>query len=106
MTEAKKRIISESQHPLHTYIIEAVTSGHFRSTLGPEFTFDELARQLTKDGYGAQAKNTKEVGTALKAAGVIQGRRKVGGRKIRSYVLPAYEQTFTATGPDETVLDL
>src|SRR5215472_18414260 len=25
MTEAKRRIIDESQHPLHTYIIEAVT---------------------------------------------------------------------------------
>jgi hypothetical protein len=106
MTEAKKRIISESQHPLHTYIIAAVTSGHFRATLGPEFQFDALQRQLTKDGYGAQAKNTKEVGTALKSAGVTQSRRKIGGRKIRSYVLPAHAQTFTATGPDETVHDL
>jgi hypothetical protein len=106
MTEAKKRIISESQHPLHTYIIEAVTSGHFRATLGPEFTFDALQRQLTKDGYGAQAKNTKEVGTALKSAGVTQGRRKVGGRKIRSYVLPAHGQTFRATGPEDMVHDL
>ena len=106
MTEAKKRIISESQHPLHTYIIEAVTSGHFRATLGTEFTFDALQRQLTKYGYSAQAKNTKEVGTALKSAGVTQGRRKAGGRKIRSYVLPANGQTFTATGPEDMVHDL
>ena len=28
MTEAKQQIIAESEHPLHTYIIEAVVSGH------------------------------------------------------------------------------
>jgi hypothetical protein len=106
MTEAKKRIIAESQHPLHTYIIEAVTSGHFREKLGTEFTWDELQRQLVQDGYSAQAKNTKEVGIALKSSGVTQGRRKVGGRKIRSYVLPAHGQTFTATGPEDIVHDL
>jgi hypothetical protein len=88
MTEAKKRIIAESQHPLHIYIIEAVTSGHFRQNLGEKFTFDKLQRQLTKDGYGAQAKNAKEVGTALKSAGVTQVRPIVGGRKMRLYILP------------------
>ena len=65
MTEAKRRIIADSQHPLHTYIIEAVTNGHFKTNLGAEFTFDALQRQLHRDGYGAQAKNTKEIGIAF-----------------------------------------
>jgi hypothetical protein len=113
MTEAKQRIIRESQHPLHTYIIEAVTSGHFREKLGAEFTWDALQRLLMHDGYSAQAKNTKEVGTALKSAGVTQSRRKVGDRKVRIYGLPAHGrsgpltrwQPGSATEPDEP-LDL
>jgi hypothetical protein len=91
MTEAKHRVITDSQHPLRTYIIEAVTSGHFREALGgAEFTFDALQRQLTKDGYGAQAKNTKEVGMALEQAGVMQTRRinKETKKKQRVYRLP------------------
>lgn len=52
MTEAKQQIIAESEHPLHTYIIEAVVSGHFRRQLGEEFSFDALQRQLAKEGYG------------------------------------------------------
>jgi hypothetical protein len=91
MTEAKRQIIAESEHPLHTYIIEAVVSGHFRRELGVEFSFDALSRQLTKDGYGAQAKNTKEVGNALKLAGVTSVRKNVGDSKKRLYVLPAGE---------------
>jgi hypothetical protein len=91
MTEAKQQIIAESEHPLHTYIIEAVVSGHFRSQLGKEFSFDALQRQLGKDGYGAQAKNTKEVGTAMKLAGATQVRKNVGDRKVRMYVLPTSE---------------
>jgi hypothetical protein len=88
MTEAKQQIISDSEHPLHTYIIEAVSSGHFRRELADEFSFDQLQRQLQKDGYGAQAKNTKEVGAAMKLAGAIQVRKNVGDRKMRLYVLP------------------
>ena len=38
-------------------------------------------RQLAKDGYGAQAKNTKEVGTALRLAGATQVRKTVGDRE-------------------------
>jgi hypothetical protein len=91
MTEAKQQIIAESEHPLHTYIIEAVVSGHFRRELGEEFSFDALARQLAKDGYGAQAKNTKEVGTAMRLAGATQARKTVGDRKVRMYVLPMSE---------------
>jgi hypothetical protein len=91
MTEAKQQIIAESEHPLHTYIIEAVISGHFRRELGDEFSFDALQRQLGKDGYGAQAKNTKEVGTAMKLAGAAQARKNVGDRKVRMYVLPPGE---------------
>jgi hypothetical protein len=88
MTDAKQQIIAESEHPLHTYIIEAVVSGHFLRHLGNEFSFDALQRQLTKDGYGAQAKNTKEVGNALKLAGVSSIRKNVGDQKKRLYVLP------------------
>jgi hypothetical protein len=91
MTEAKQQIIAESEHPLHTYIIDAVVSGHFRRELGAEFSFDALARQLAKDGYGAQAKNTKEVGTAMRLAGTTQVRKTVGTGKVRMYVLPASE---------------
>jgi Family of unknown function (DUF5906) len=99
MTEAKKRIIADSQHPLHTYIIEAVTSGHFRQKLGAEFAFDALQRQLVQDGYSAQAKNTKEVGTALKSAGVTQIRRHKNGTKQRVYRLPETpESTARLTG--------
>jgi hypothetical protein len=99
MTDAKQQIIAESEHPLHTYITEAVVSGHFRRVLGDEFSFDALARQLTKDGYGAQAKNTKEVGTAMKLAGATQTRKTVGDRKVRVYVLPASGEDFDEGGP-------
>jgi len=40
------------------------------------------------EGYGAQAKNTKELGTALKLAGVTSIRKTVGDAKKRLYVLP------------------
>ena len=65
MTEAKQQIIAESEHPLHTYIIEAVINGHFRRQLPYEFSFDALQRRLGKEGYGVYAKNTKELGTTL-----------------------------------------
>lgn len=81
MIEAKQQIIADSEHPLHTYIVDAVVSGHFRRELGEEFSFDALQRQLGKDGYGAQAKNTKEVGTAMKLAGATQVRKSVGAGK-------------------------
>jgi phage/plasmid-associated DNA primase len=88
MTEAKQQLIEHSEHPLHSYIIEAVNSGHFREVLGNEFSYDALERQLADDGYGAQAKNNREVGTALDLAGVTQIRRNIGGQKVRRYVLP------------------
>jgi len=88
MTEAKQQIIAESEHPLHTYIIEAVVNGHFRRELGAEFSFDALQRQLAKEGYGAHAKNTKELGNALKLAGVTSVRKTVEDTKKRLYVLP------------------
>ena len=91
MTDAKQQIIAESEHPLHTYVVEAVVSGHFRQMLGDEFSFDALQRQLTKDGYGAQAKNAKEVGNAMKLAGAVQVRRTFGGQKARRYALPKNE---------------
>src|SRR5262245_21877681 len=80
---------SAVEHQLRTYINDAVKSGHYQENLGNEFTFDALQRQLVKDGYSAQAKNTKEVGSALTAAGVTQMRKSVEGREARLYVLPA-----------------
>ena len=88
MTEAKLEVIEDSVHPLHTYIASAVESGHLRRELGPEFTWDRLQRQLKKDGYGSQSMNTKEVGQALKLAGVTQTRRSTNGTKQRVYRLP------------------
>jgi hypothetical protein len=84
----KQQIIAESEHPLHTYVIDAVISGHFRSELGDEFSFDALQRQRAEEGYGAQAKNTKELGSALKLTGVTSVRKTVGDAKRRLYVLP------------------
>jgi hypothetical protein len=90
MTAAKQQVITDSQHPLRTYIAEAVASGHFEKTLGPEFTWDALQRQLGQDGYGVQAKNMKEVGMALELAGVTHTRRtnKETKKKQRVYCLP------------------
>ena len=100
MTEAKQQLIAESEHPLHTYIVAAVNSGHFKREFGGhEFSFDDLTRQLAKEGYGAQAKNTREIGIALDLAGVRQVRPMVGGRKVRRYVLPDLGQSGPE-GPD------
>jgi hypothetical protein len=73
---------------LHTYIRDAVESGHLLEHLGREFSLDQLQRLLGKDGYGSQAKNLRELGTALKAAGVEGVRRPVDGVKARLYRLP------------------
>lgn len=88
LTLHKEAIIQASGSPLRQYLEEAVQSGHLLATLGPEFTMDALQRQLDSDGYGAQAKSVKEVGLALKAAGVVQGRASVNGRRTRVYRLP------------------
>jgi hypothetical protein len=88
MTQAKLEVIEDSVHPLHTYIASAVESGHFRIHLGPEFTWDQLQRQLKDDGYGSQSMNTKEVGQALKLAGVTHTRRSTNGTKQRVFRLP------------------
>jgi hypothetical protein len=88
MTEAKQTIIEVSGHPLRTYIIEAVNSGYLREQLGTEFSFDALQRRLQKDGYGPQSKNTKELGEALEAAGVLKVRKNIEGDKRRLYHLP------------------
>ena len=86
MTEAKQAVIAVSGHPLRTYIIDAVESGHFRTATGADtFTFDELQRLLHKDGYGQHAKNLKELGEALTMAGVTKSRPMVNGSKRRCY---------------------
>jgi hypothetical protein len=81
MTDARRQIIAESEHPLHTFIIDAVVSGHFRRELGAKFSLDAPARQLAKDGYSAQAKNAKEVGIAIKFAGATQSARPLGSAR-------------------------
>jgi hypothetical protein len=82
-------VIEASEHSLRTYIADAVASGHFLQSFGQhEFTYGALQRQLHKDGFGSAAKNTKEVGEALKAAGVGKVRRSVEAKKLRLYRLP------------------
>jgi hypothetical protein len=87
MTEAKQAVIEASTHPLRGYIRDAVESGHFRE-LGPEFSLDQLQRQLQKDGYGPQSKNLKELREALEAAGVTKVRKTANGSKRRLWRLP------------------
>jgi hypothetical protein len=92
MTRAKQEMIESSVHPLRTYIAESVASGYFvTSFAGLEFTWDALERQLHKDGYGAHAKNAKELGQALALASVTHVRTTVNGRKVRKYRLPGNE---------------
>jgi hypothetical protein len=97
MTKAKETIIGASGNPLGHYITEAVESGHFaREFNSQDFTFDQLQRQLVRDGYGHHAKNMKELGTALEAAGVTKHRKDTGESRQRFYRLP--------NGPTEAVL--
>jgi hypothetical protein len=72
----KTRDTEASKHPLHIYIRDAVESSHLLKHLGREFSLDQLQRLLSKDGYGAQAKNLRELGTALKVAGVVFDHRQ------------------------------
>ncbi|MEH2529947.1 hypothetical protein V1277_003678 [Bradyrhizobium sp. AZCC 1588] len=88
LTAHKEAIIEASGNPLKHYLEEAVHSGHLLAMLGPEFAMDELLRQLGRDGYGALTKSTKEVGLALKAAGVVPVRPMVNGRRARLHRLP------------------
>jgi len=89
MTKAKEAIVRASGNPLGHYIAEAVESGHFAREFGSQdFTFDQLQRQLAKDGYGHHAKNMKELGTALEAAGVTKHRKDTGESRQRFYRLP------------------
>ena len=82
MTTGKNEIIEDSVHPLRTHVIESVQSGHFFRKLTKQFTFVQLQQQLDKDGYGAQAKNMRELGEALKAAGIVQSRPLLGARRF------------------------
>ena len=106
MTTAKQAVIEVSGHPLRSYIIEAVQSGHFRDRLGHQFTLDALQRLLQQDGFGNQAKNLKELGEALTIAGVERRRRTTGsGSKQRHYRLPDHHgsrgQDAPSEGPDD-----
>jgi hypothetical protein len=101
MTDAKRAVIEVSGHPLRTYIREAVESGHFHREMSGTFTFDQLQRQLQRDGYGQYAKNLKELGEALKLAGVAQVRKKLNGSKRRFYELPPGAQLEATDGGSE-----
>jgi hypothetical protein len=87
LTAHKEAIIEASVSPLQQYLQDAVQSGHLLE-LGKEFSMDALQRLLVRDGYAAQAKSVKEIGTALEAAGVLKGRASVNGRRTRVYHLP------------------
>jgi hypothetical protein len=88
MTKAKEAIVEASVHPLATYIAESLASGHLCTKLGKRFSYDALVRLLKDDSYGSHAKNHKELGQALAAAGIEQKRPTIDGRKRRLYVLP------------------
>ena len=103
LTAGKKEIIEDSVHPLRTYVLASVQSGYFANTLRKQFTFDELQRQLTKDGYGPQARNTRELGEALKAAGVTASRPTTKGKKVRIYTLPVSVGSEPETPFDEVL---
>jgi hypothetical protein len=103
LTAGKKEIIEDSVHPLRTYVLASVQSGHFANMLRKQFTFDELQRQLTKDGYGPQARNTRELGEALKAAGVTASRPTIKGKKVRIYTLPVSVGSEPETPFDEVL---
>jgi len=88
MTKAKQEIVEVSGNPLSEYIAQATASGHLYRELGREFSWDALVRLLQKDGFGAHSKNQKEVGQALRAAGLDQIRPTREGHKARLYRLP------------------
>jgi hypothetical protein len=88
MTEAKQQIISESEHPLHTYVIEAVVNGHFWRELGEEFSFDALQRQLAKEGYGAQAKNIRNLVAPSNLPELHRLEKPLGARKAPVCLAP------------------
>jgi phage/plasmid-associated DNA primase len=89
VTEAKSKIIETSGNPLKHYISEIVNNGHLYGVLGRvEFTIDEVQRLLQQEGFGQQAKNVKELSSALHSAGVINRRTSVEGSRIRMWQLP------------------
>ncbi|MGE3992530.1 primase-helicase family protein [Pseudorhodoplanes sp.] len=93
MTQAKSDIIEVSGNPLRHYILDAVESGHLVAELGSsEASLGEIQRLLTKEGYGQHAKSVKELGSALRAAGVTKVRRGSGQRRSWKYVFHEVER--------------
>ncbi|MBR0991028.1 hypothetical protein JQ580_09925 [Bradyrhizobium japonicum] len=88
VTSHKREAMEMSGGPLRHYLEATVRSGHLLATLGREFTMDALQRQLALEGFAAQAKSVKEVGLALKAAGVAPMRAMVNGKRARVHRLP------------------
>lgn len=88
MTEAKQALIDVSGNPLRGYLKESVQSGHLLETCGPEFSLDTLERQLVEDGYGAHAKNSRELAKAIEEAGITKKRKKTkDGQRPNIYCL-------------------
>ncbi len=88
VTEAKRKVIETSGNPLKHYLAEVVLNGYVYEALGMEFTIDALQRLLHKDGFGQQAKNLKELRSALHDAGVVEVRKNVNGVRTRVRRLP------------------
>ncbi|HEV2548048.1 MAG TPA: primase-helicase family protein [Stellaceae bacterium] len=100
MTAAKKEIVEVSGNPLSTYIAECLASGHLFDELKREFTYDALERLLQKEGYGAHAKNQRELGQALEKAGIRKLRRTIDRQKRRFFVLPDWACKVSADEDD------
>jgi hypothetical protein len=83
MTDAKREIEDVSGNPLFAYVADLVESGKLYGSLGREFGFAALQDMLQKSNFAAHARNNKEVGEALKAAGLESVRARTGRRSWR-----------------------
>lgn len=92
LTAAKEAIVGLSGNPLHSYILDALKSGHLYDSLGAEFSMDALIRLLHRDGFGVMAKNQKELAAALDGAGIVSQRKTVDGQRRRVRILPVRER--------------
>lgn len=83
MTDAKREIEDVSGNPLFAYVADLVESGKLYGALGREFGFAALQDMLQKSNFAAHARNNKEVGEAMKAAGIESVRARTGHRSWR-----------------------
>lgn len=89
INQSKTEIIESSRNPLFTYIKETAQNGYLEDCFSSQtFTYDQIVRQLQKDGFGSHARNTRELSEALRLAGVEKSRETIGGTKLRVFRLP------------------